>query len=75
MLITGLVLSTVKLRVRGNAAFLAGYLLVAVGLGVYYYFNEARKNYKYFALAAVGLNLIVLMLTSNEDSCLVRMPI
>ena len=47
----------------GNAAFLAGYLLVAIGLGVYYYFNEARQNYKYLTLAATGLNLIVLLLT------------
>jgi len=54
----------------GNAAFLAGYLLVAVGLGVYYYFNEARKNYKYLTLAAIGLNLIVLFLTSTRGAIL-----
>lgn len=54
----------------GNAAFLAGYLLVAAGLGVYYYFNEARKNYKYLALASVGLNLIVLTLTATRGAFL-----
>lgn len=54
----------------GNAAFLAGYLLLAAGLGVYYYFNEAKKNHKYFALAAVGLNLAVLLLTSTRGAIL-----
>ncbi|MEI6596880.1 MAG: O-antigen ligase family protein, partial [bacterium] len=54
----------------GNAAFLAGYLLVAVGLGIYYYFNEARANYKYLTLAATGLNLIVLLLTSTRGAIL-----
>jgi len=54
----------------GNAAFLAGYLLIAIGLGIYYYFNDARKNYKYFALIATGLNLIVLMLTSTRGAIL-----
>ncbi|MBI4779120.1 O-antigen ligase family protein [Candidatus Falkowbacteria bacterium] len=54
----------------GNAAFLAGYLLMAVGLGIYYYFNEARANYKYFALAATGLNIIVLFLTSTRGAIL-----
>ena len=54
----------------GNAAFLAGYLLIAVGLGVYYYFNEAIKNYKYLVLAATGLNLIVLLLTSTRGAIL-----
>ncbi|MDD4900789.1 MAG: O-antigen ligase family protein [Patescibacteria group bacterium] len=54
----------------GNAAFLAGYLLITAGLGVYYYFNESRKNYKYLALAASGLNLIVLLLTSTRGAIL-----
>lgn len=54
----------------GNAAFLAGYLLVAIGLGIYYYFNELNKSYKYFALAASGLNLIVLLLTSTRGAIL-----
>jgi len=54
----------------GNAAFLAGYLLVAVGLGIYYYFNEARENYKYMALAATGLNLAVLLMTSTRGAIL-----
>ena len=54
----------------GNAAFLAGYLLVAIGLGVYYYFNEARQNYKYLTLAATGLNLIVLLLTLTRGAIL-----
>jgi len=54
----------------GNAAFLAGYLLIAIGLGIYYYFNEARKNYKYLFLAATGLNLIVLLLTSTRGAIL-----
>lgn len=54
----------------GNAAFLAGYLLIAMGLGVYYYFNETDKNYKYFALAATGVNLMVLLLTSTRGAIL-----
>ncbi|MDP2736636.1 MAG: O-antigen ligase family protein [bacterium] len=54
----------------GNAAFLAGYLLMAVGLGVYYYFNEARENYKYFTLAATALNLIVLLFTLTRGAIL-----
>ena len=54
----------------GNAAFLAGYLLVAIGLGIYYYFNEARENYKYLTLAATGLNLVVLLLTSTRGAIL-----
>jgi len=54
----------------GNAAFLAGYLLVAIGLGIYYYFNEENKNYRYLALAASGLNLIVLLLTSTRGAIL-----
>jgi len=54
----------------GNAAFLAGYLLIAFGLGIFYYFNEARRNYQYFALAASALNLIVLFLTSTRGAIL-----
>ena len=54
----------------GNAAFLAGYLLIAVGLGIYYYFNEARKNYKYLTLAATSLNVVVLLLTSTRGAIL-----
>ena len=54
----------------GNAAFLAGYLLITSGLGIYYYFNEAIKNYKYFALIAIGLNLAVLFLTSTRGAIL-----
>ena len=54
----------------GNAAFLAGYLLVAIGLGIYYYFNEARQNYKYLTLAVVGLNLVVLLLTLTRGAIL-----
>jgi O-antigen ligase len=54
----------------GNAAFLAGYLLLAIGLGVYYYLNEENKKYKYFALFSIGLNFIVLMLTSTRGAIL-----
>ena len=54
----------------GNAAFLAGYSLLAFGLSVYYYLNEPDKNYKYFALTASGLNLIVLLLTSTRGAIL-----
>lgn len=54
----------------GNAAFLAGYLLMALGLAVYYYFNEANKNYRYFVLAASGVNLIVLLLTLTRGAIL-----
>jgi len=52
----------------GNAAFLAGYLLLAFGLGVYYFFKEENKNYKYFALAASGINLLVLLFTSTRGA-------
>ncbi len=54
----------------GNAAFLAGYLLMAFGLAVYYYFNETDKNYRYFALGASALNLLVLFLTSTRGAIL-----
>lgn len=54
----------------GNAAFLAGYLLLAAVLGVYYYFNETNKNYRYFALAAVVLNSLVLLMTSTRGAIL-----
>jgi len=54
----------------GNAAFLAGYLLAALGLGVYYYFTESDKNYRYFALAANLVNLLVLFLTSTRGAIL-----
>ena len=54
----------------GNAAFLAGYSLLAFGLSVYYYLNEPDKNYKYFALTASSLNLIVLLLTSTRGAIL-----
>ncbi|MDP2709136.1 MAG: O-antigen ligase family protein [bacterium] len=54
----------------GNAAFLAGYLLLTAGLGVYYYFNEENKNYRYLALAAAALNTIVLLLTSTRGAIL-----
>ncbi len=54
----------------GNAAFLAGYLLLSAGLGIYYYFNETEKNYRYFALTAAGLNLAVLLLTSTRGAIL-----
>lgn len=54
----------------GNAAFLAGFLLLAIGLGVYYYFNEEKKNYRYFALATIALNLIVLAMTLTRGAIL-----
>jgi O-antigen ligase len=52
----------------GNAAFLAGYLLVALGLSVDYYLNEENKNFRYLALAAGGFDLIVLFLTSTRGA-------
>ncbi|MDO8592352.1 MAG: O-antigen ligase family protein [bacterium] len=54
----------------GNAAFLAGYLLLAFGLGAYYYFNESNKNYRYLALASGAINLLVLLLTSTRGAIL-----
>ncbi|MFH1255420.1 MAG: O-antigen ligase family protein [bacterium] len=54
----------------GNAAFLAGYLLLSAGLGIYYYFNETEKNYRYFALTAAVLNLATLLLTSTRGAIL-----
>jgi len=46
----------------GNAAFLAGFLLLAIGLGFYYYFNESLKKYKIAAAVIVAIDLLVLML-------------
>lgn len=54
----------------GNAAFLAGYLLITAGLGIYYYFNESGQNYRYFALFAAVLNLTTLLLTSTRGAIL-----
>ena len=54
----------------GNAAFLAGFLLLAIGLGIYYYVNEENKKYKYFALFACGVNLLVLLLTATRGAIL-----
>ncbi len=52
----------------GNAAFLAGFLLLTIGLGIYYYFVEENKKYKIFALVAIGLNFIVLLLTATRGA-------
>lgn len=54
----------------GNAAFLAGYSLLAFGLGIYYYFNEQDRNYRYFAILASCLNLTILLLTSTRGAIL-----
>jgi len=54
----------------GNAAFLAGYLLVTTGLSIYYYFNEVDKNYKHAALVIAALNVLVLFLTSTRGAIL-----
>ena len=54
----------------GNAAFLAGYLLVTAGLSIYYYFNEVNKNYKYAVLGIATLNVLVLFLTSTRGAIL-----
>ncbi len=54
----------------GNAAFLAGFLLLAIGLGIYYYVSEENKKYKYFALFAGGVNLLVLLLTATRGAIL-----
>lgn len=54
----------------GNAAFLAGYLLVVLGLAAYYYFSEPDKKYRYFTLITSGFNLLVLLFTSTRGAML-----
>jgi len=54
----------------GNAAFLAGFLLLAIGLGSYYYLIEESKKYKISALIIIFLDLIVLLLTSTRGAIL-----
>ena len=54
----------------GNAAFLAGFLLLAIGLGLYYFTQEKNKKYKNFTLLIVAIDLIVLLLTSTRGAIL-----
>lgn len=54
----------------GNAAFLAGYLLMSLGLGAYYYFNEPNKNYRNLILGISALSFLVLLFTSTRGAIL-----
>jgi O-antigen ligase len=54
----------------GNPAFLAGYLLLALGIGIYYFFSEQQKYWKYFALLVVALDLTAMLMTSTRSSLL-----
>jgi len=54
----------------GNAAFLAGFLLLAIGLGAYYYTVEENKKYRYFGLLVMAIDLVVLLLTSTRGAIL-----
>jgi len=54
----------------GNAAFLAGYLLLAIGLGVYYYLKESDRKIKITVLFIILVNTWVLFLTSTRGAIL-----
>jgi len=54
----------------GNAAFLAGYLLLAAGLGAYNYLKEEDGIFKYASLAAAAFDLWALFLTSTRGAIL-----
>lgn len=54
----------------GNAAFLAGYMLLSFGLGIYHYFQENNNKFKNFTLISVCLFLFTLLLTSTRGAIL-----
>lgn len=54
----------------GNSAFLAGFLLLAIGSGLYYYFQEENKKYRNISLAVTFLNLAVLLMTGTRGAIL-----
>ncbi len=54
----------------GNAAFLAGYLLLAIGLGAYNYLKESDRKFKYATLLITIINVWVLFLTSTRGAIL-----
>ena len=54
----------------GNAAFLAGYLVLAIGFGFYYYKKEDNIVYKRLALFSIALNLFTLFLTATRGAIL-----
>lgn len=54
----------------GNAAFLAGFLLLSSGLGIYYYLVETEKKYRIFALITIILSLWGIFLTSTRGAIL-----
>lgn len=54
----------------GNPAFLAGYLLLAAGIGLYYYLHEKEKYWKYFSLCIIAIDLAVLFMTSTRSAML-----
>lgn len=54
----------------GNAAFLGGFMLLSIGLGVYYWFNESEKKYRIFGLITIAFNLFVLFLTLTRGAIL-----
>jgi O-antigen ligase len=54
----------------GNAAFFAGFLLLSLGLTLYYYLSEDDKKYRVAALLAAVIELFVLMLTQTRGALL-----
>ncbi len=54
----------------GNAAFLAGYMLLSFGLSLYHYFRETNKSFKAFTLVSSLLFIFTLFLTATRGAIL-----
>lgn len=54
----------------GNAAFLAGYMLLAGGISYYWFKIEENKYWKLFAMAAFLLDYYILFLTATRGAIL-----
>ncbi len=54
----------------GNAAFLAGYLILALGITVYLYQKESTKKYQYALLITAILHIATIMLTATRGAIL-----
>ncbi len=54
----------------GNAAFLAGYLILATGIALYLWAREENKKWKYIFLAISAINLWVVFLTATRGAVL-----
>jgi len=54
----------------GNAAFLAGYLIIQIGFSLFLFSRERRMAWKYFYGIAAVFNIIVMFLTSTRGAML-----